>query len=287
MDNRLPKRALLISLLVSLIFPTMMYLVLSPLIEDALVSDSTEEAYRVADFMDSHLGLSEHNLTSEGHDDWIKKELAAISVSFGLVEACIIAEDGRVAYSSMQNMSGKRAEVLTKGLLAYSHRQIASKDDVSLNEIIRDIEQMLNKIIGVDIRMRLELADDELVVHADRNQIEQVLLNLINNARDAMPDGGDLLIRTSPILADREFVRIHGFGSEGDRYCLISVKDTGLGMDMDTQERMFEPFFTTKEVGEGTGLGLSIVYGIVTQQGGFIDVTSVPSEGTEVRMYLA
>lgn len=196
-------------------------------------------------------------------------------------------EGDSLKYIDAIHKSGKRAEALTRGLLAYSRKQIADRSNVSLNGIIRDIEQMLVNIIGVNIRMRLDLAAEDLTLLADRSQIEQVLVNIITNAGDAMPRGGELTIRTASVLADEAFMQRHGQGSNGDRYCLISVRDTGAGMDSDTVDRMFEPFFTTKDVGSGTGLGLSIVYGIVHQHGGFVDVTSTPGEGTEFNVYLS
>ena len=120
---------------------------------------------------------------------------------------------------------------------------------------------------------------------ADPVQIEQVLMNLATNARDAMPKGGQLTISTDPIDIDPEFVREHGFGKEGE-YALISVTDTGVGMDRETMEKIFEPFFTTKEVGKGTGLGLAMVYGIIKQHDGYINVYSEPGKGTTFRIYL-
>jgi len=190
-------------------------------------------------------------------------------------------------YTEAIYQSGKRAEALTRGLLAYSRKQIANKNILSINGIIRDIENLMQNVIGSNISMRLDLSEKDLIVHADRNQIEQVLVNIITNARDAMPEGGTLTISTSAVNGDREFVQKHGFGADGEKYCLISIKDTGSGMDAATLDKMFEPFFTTKDVGTGTGLGLSIVYGIVSQHGGVVDVISSPGEGTEFRVYLS
>jgi len=183
--------------------------------------------------------------------------------------------------------SGRKAESLTRGLLAYSRKQITDRTPVSLNSIIRDLMSLVDNITGVDIRVNLELSNEDLVITADRNQIEQVLVNIITNARDAMPEGGELSIATAPITLDSGFVREHGFGNEGERFCLVSIKDTGTGMDPLTMERVFEPFYTTKDVGKGTGLGLSIAFGIVSQHGGYMDVMSTQGKGTEFRIYLA
>jgi len=122
------------------------------------------------------------------------------------------------------------------------------------------------------------LSEEELIVMADSGQIEQVLMNLATNARDSMPEGGLLSIKTEKIDIDEEFIKEHGFGKEGG-YALIAITDTGAGMDRETREKIFEPFFTTKEVGKGTGLGLSMVYGIIKQHEGYINVYSESGRG--------
>jgi signal transduction histidine kinase len=183
--------------------------------------------------------------------------------------------------------SGKRAEQLTRGLLAFSRKQIANRRPVQLNTIVRDLIPLLENITGVDISIRLELSGEDPVITADRNQVEQVIINMINNARDAIDGAGEITIATAPVVVDADFAAEHGSGKEGDRLCLLSIKDNGPGMDGDTREKIFEPFFTTKEVGKGTGLGLSIAFGIVTQHGGLMDVISAPGEGTEFRIYMS
>jgi CheY-like chemotaxis protein len=129
------------------------------------------------------------------------------------------------------------------------------------------------------------LSENDLIVMADPGQIEQVLMNLATNAKDAMPKGGLLTIKTETLGIDYEFIKDHGFGKEG-KYALISLTDTGIGIDKETREKIFEPFFTTKEVGKGTGLGLSMVYGIIKQHNGYINVYSEPGRGTTFRIYL-
>jgi len=182
-------------------------------------------------------------------------------------------------------VGAKRAAELTQGLLVFSRKQIISPKPVNLNEIIGHIEKFLLRIIGEDIQLKASLHAGELIVLADSGQVEQVLMNLATNARDAMPEGGSIIIATSRIEFDEEFITVHGYGKPG-LYALISFEDTGVGMDKNTQEKVFEPFFTTKEVGKGTGLGLSIVYGIVKQHNGFINLYSEPTKGTTFRIYL-
>ena len=144
---------------------------------------------------------------------------------------------------------------------------------MDLNEIVRKIEKMLGRIIREDIKLSTVLSTGELPVLVDTGQMEQVLINLATNARDAMPDGGDLVIKTEAVHVDRHYSEAHFFQSS-DEYAVLTISDTGVGMDQGTKENIFEPFFTTKEVGKGTGLGLSIAYGIIKQHNGNIRVYS-------------
>ncbi len=181
--------------------------------------------------------------------------------------------------------SSDRAANLTRGLLAFSRKQIINPSPVDLNSVVLSIDKLLLRLIGEDVHLSTSLAEESLIVMADAVQIEQVLMNLATNARDAMPDGGTLSITTQRSAMDEEFIALHGFGTPG-RYALIAVSDTGVGMDEETREKIFEPFFTTKELGKGTGLGLAIVYGIVKQHNGNIDVYSEPGRGTTFKIYL-
>lgn len=181
--------------------------------------------------------------------------------------------------------SAERGANLTQQLLAFSRKQIINPRPVRLNEIIKRLEELLMRVIGEDIELRTILTDKDLTVIADSGQIEQVLVNLCTNARDAMPYGGILTISTEPFELDNEFIKTYGYGSPG-MYCLISVTDTGIGMDEKTIEKIFDPFFTTKELGKGTGLGLAIVYGIIKQHNGYINCYSRPGEGTTFKIYL-
>jgi two-component system cell cycle sensor histidine kinase/response regulator CckA len=179
----------------------------------------------------------------------------------------------------------QKAAALTHGLLAFSRERIMNPKPVALNEVIRSVEKLLRRIIGEDIELKIVLGEENLIVMADSVQLEQVLMNLATNARDAMPDGGLLNIETRVVEIDENFIKRHGYGSKG-KYALMSVTDTGIGMDERTRERIFEPFFTTKEVGKGTGLGLSMVYGIIKQHEGYINVYSELGKGTAFNVYL-
>ncbi len=181
--------------------------------------------------------------------------------------------------------AAERASQLTRALLAFSRKQAMSPKALNLNEVVLRVQKLLLRIIGEDVRLRTVTNDAVLTVYADGGQLEQVLINLATNARDAMPTGGLLTIETGLQVLDERFVALHGWGAPG-RYAVLSVADTGCGMDEETRKRVFEPFFTTKETGKGTGLGMSIVYGIVKQHRGFLSVYSEPGAGSVIRIYL-
>jgi two-component system cell cycle sensor histidine kinase/response regulator CckA len=178
-----------------------------------------------------------------------------------------------------------RAAELTKKLLAFSRRQKLERRVIDLNDSIAEILNLLERVIGADIRVTFKPANDLKAVYADPVQIEQVIMNLSVNARDAMPSGGKLLIETYNVELDEYYCRRYPNCTPG-RYAQISVSDTGMGMSSETVERIFDPFFTTKDVNKGTGLGLSTVYGIVRQHGGIINVYSEPSRGTTFKLFL-
>ncbi|MEK6725041.1 MAG: ATP-binding protein [Deltaproteobacteria bacterium] len=181
--------------------------------------------------------------------------------------------------------AGESAASLVQGILAYSRKQTIVPQPIDINELARNVEKILLRLIGEDIELKTVFPDASIVVKADPTQIEQILMNLATNARDAMPDGGTITISIEPVKLDDEFVRAHGYGKPGP-YAMISFADTGMGIDEETQKRIFEPFFTTKEVGKGTGLGLFMVYGIIKQHEGFINVYSEPGRGTNFKIYL-
>ena len=193
--------------------------------------------------------------------------------------------DPRYVHAEEIENAGKRAATLTNQLLAFSRKQVIKSQLLDLNAVVTNIEKMLQRLIGEDIELATVLRPDVGCVMADPGQIEQVLMNLAVNARDAMPRGGKLTIETSNTLLDENYAREH-IGVQPGRYVMLAVSDAGFGMDKETQARIFEPFFTTKEIGKGTGLGLSTVYGIVKQSGGNIWVYSEPDRGTTFKIYL-
>jgi hypothetical protein len=181
--------------------------------------------------------------------------------------------------------AAQRAAGLTKQLLAFSRRQVVALAPLDLNHVIGDLEAMLRRLLSEQITIKTTFAAALRPVMADPTQLEQVLINLSVNARDAMPQGGTLTIETSNAELDALYASTHP-GSKPGAYALLSVGDTGTGMSPETQARIFEPFFTTKERGNGTGLGLAAVYGIVHQLGGYIGVQSEPGQGTVFQVYL-
>ena len=178
-----------------------------------------------------------------------------------------------------------RATTLTRQLLAFSRKQLLELKVVDVNTIVEDMERLLRPLIGENVDLSTKLAPDAGHTRADAGQLEQVLMNLVVNAKDAMPNGGKLMIKTQNIAVDESHRWGQTFIRPGN-YVLLSVSDTGMGMDKETQSRIFEPFFTTKEKGKGTGLGLSTVYGIVKQSGGYVMVQSEEGRGTTFQIYL-
>src|SRR5207249_2552963 len=183
------------------------------------------------------------------------------------------------------HLAAERGAALTRQMLAFSRRQVFQLRVLNVNDIIGNLLKMLQRIIGEHIEIRTMLAEDLASVKSDPGQLEQVLMNLSVNARDAMPEGGQLTLETQNVELDEDFVRLH-VGSAPGPHVLLTVTDTGTGMDATTQARIFEPFFTTKGPGHGTGLGLAMVYGVVKQSGGYIAAGSEVGKGTTFRIYL-
>ena len=181
--------------------------------------------------------------------------------------------------------SANRAVELTAGLLAFSRKQLLHMKQLDLSEVARGLRMMLRRLIPEDIDFKTIISEKELCVMADKGQIEQVIMNLVTNAKDAMPKGGALTLEITATALDEDFIARHGFGELG-RFGCITITDTGHGMDQETLERIFEPFFTTKEPGKGTGLGMAIIYGIVKQHNGYITVQSRPGAGSMFSVYL-
>jgi CheY-like chemotaxis protein len=181
--------------------------------------------------------------------------------------------------------AGQRAADLTRQLALISRKQVTQATEVNLNDIITEVQKMLERVIGVNIRVESVLSPSLGSVLADPGQLHQVLMNLALNARDAMPGGGTLLIETGDVDLDDDYAKLHA-GVEPGPYVQLKVSDTGMGMAKEVMAHLFEPFFTTKKPGEGTGLGLATVYGIVKQSGGSIWVYSEPGQGATFTIYL-
>lgn len=181
--------------------------------------------------------------------------------------------------------AGQRAASLTRQLLAFSRQQVLAPAVLNLNALLTDMEKMVSRLIGEDIELGLRLDPGIGRVKADLSQIEQVVMNLVVNVRDASPHGGKLVIGTENAVLDQEYTRRHP-GSRVGSYVMLSVIDNGTGMNAETLAHLFEPFFTTKESGKGTGLGLATVYGVVKQSGGYVGVDSEPGRGSCFRVYL-
>jgi len=181
--------------------------------------------------------------------------------------------------------AGERAAGLTRQLLAFSRKQILELRQLDFNRVVKDMHPMLERMMGEDIDVQVALHAERSMVRADLHQLEQVVMNLVVNARDAMPGVGKLLIETSNVERDQGYAEAHA-GARVGSFVMLTVSDTGAGMDEETKKKIFEPFFTTKEVGKGTGLGLSMVQGVVAQSGGHIEVDSQKGKGTSFRIFL-
>lgn len=211
--------------------------------------------------------------------------LTAIIGCSQLILSKVPADSPVSHFAEMIYDAGESAAVLTQSLLAFSRKQILNTKAVDICEIVKGFEKMLRRIIKENIDFITAVPENALVAMADKGQIEQVLMNFVTNANDAMPHGGTLQITVSRFFMDETYVSAHGYGAVGG-YALLSVTDTGCGMDKETQKKIFEPFFTTKEVGKGTGLGLAIIYGIIKQHNGYINCYSELGKGTTFRVYL-
>ena len=211
--------------------------------------------------------------------------LTALTGYATLLQMKMDQKDPLHVYTNHVLSASQKAINLVRSLLAFSRQQTINIGLVGINSVIKGTENLLKRLLTEDIAIRTLLAPEDITIEADVTQIDQILINLAVNARDAMPQGGTLTIATKIVELDDTFKHFHGYGESGT-YALLSFSDTGAGMDEETLKRIFDPFFTTKEVGKGTGLGLSTVYGIVKQHNGYINVYSKPDLGTTFHIYL-
>ncbi len=211
--------------------------------------------------------------------------LTTVTGFAGLLQMKMQGADPLLAYVNELASAGMRGAALTHQLLAFGRKQILNVGTMDLNESIKSLQKMLGRLIREDIHLSFNPCAGPLPVLADANQISQVVINLATNARDAMPKGGALTISTGVAEIDAVFVRRLGYGEPG-AYALVSITDSGTGMDEKTKGKIFEPFFTTKEIDKGTGLGLSVVYGIIRQHKGIVHVESEPDKGSRFDVYL-
>ena len=212
--------------------------------------------------------------------------LLTVILGYSQILADNVPARSKMADSTAQIKSAaERAAGITRQLLAFSRKTVLRPRVINLNDVLLNLDSLLRRLIGEDIEILTVPANDLGSVKADAGQIEQVIMNLALNSRDAMPRGGKLILETANVTLDDSYARDHQSVPPG-RYIMLAVSDTGSGMSLETQSRIFEPFYTTKEVGKGTGLGLSMVYGIVKQSGGSIWVYSEPDRGTSFKIYL-
>lgn len=246
---------------------------------DASARVRLEEQLRQAQKMES-VGMLAGGIA---HD--FNNLLTIISGYSHMLMASLSGDEGNRSAVEQVIKASDRAATLTSQLLSFSRRQIAQTKTLDLNSIVHGMTPMLNRLIGEHIRLRISPGSDLGSVRADQGQIEQVVMNLVVNARDAMPEGGNLWIETRNVDLDSAYVGSHIEARPGP-YVMLAVTDSGTGMDRATRDKVFEPFFTTKGEGKGTGLGLSMVYGIVKRSGGSIDIYSELGQGTAIKLYL-
>jgi len=266
--------------------------IISPLLDSAgsltgyvsLKRDITEEVKLHSQFRQAQKMESVGTLAGGIAHDF--NNILTALIGYATIEQMKMEKDSPLLpYIDQVLSASEKAADLTRSLLAFSRQQPITLAPLDLNDAIRATEKLLKRLLTEDIDLRTHLAGERTVVMADRSQIDQILFNLVTNARDAMPRGGVLAIETAVVHMDRRFIGKFGFGEPG-QFVLASVSDTGMGMDAAPREKIFDPFFTTKELGRGTGLGLATVYGIVKQHNGYITVDSEPNQGTTFRIYL-
>lgn len=211
--------------------------------------------------------------------------LSTIKGIIFIMEKKLADDPALLKYLEQIVFSLKKANNLTQSLITFSTKRVLDLRPHELNELVMTMKDLVSQITGEQVELEITPASRSLTILADSMQIEQVLLNLVTNARDAMPEGGKLEIKTASSEMTKEFIKAHGFGEPG-HYAVLSVSDTGVGIGEKIRANIFEPFFTTKDVGKGTGLGLAIAYGIIKKHGGYIDVHTADNKGTTFDVYL-
>jgi PAS domain S-box-containing protein len=252
---------------------------------EELVAQRTKELLTLNDQLRQSQKMEAIGILAGGVAHEFNNILATMKGAAYLIQKKLHGDSPLMKYAEQLLSSIGKANNLSQGLLTFSRKQTISPRPLHFNEAIRKITKLVAKLIGEHIELTLMLADRDITVMADANQIEQVLVNLVTNAKDSMPDGGNLTIGTDIMEMNEEFIKGHGYGIPG-KYAVLTVADTGIGMEEGVREKIFQPFFTTKAVGKGSGLGLAVTYGIVKQHNGFIDAESFPGEGTTFTIYL-
>jgi len=252
---------------------------------EELVAQRTKELSALNDQLRQSQKLEAIGILAGGVAHEFSNILATMKGAAYLIQKKVHEDSLEMKYAEQILSSIGKATNLSQGLLAFSRKQTISLKPLRLNEVIKKITKLLDRLIGEHIELILILAERDITVTADGNQIEQVLVNMVTNARDAMPDGGKLTIQTDILEMNEEFIKGRGYGFPGE-YAVLTVTDTGTGIDEAVREKIFQPFFTTKDVGKGSGLGLAVTYGIVKQHDGFIDVVSSLGGGTTFTIYL-
>lgn len=255
------------------------YLGYIAIIKDITEKKKLEENYLHAQKMES-IGILASGIAHDFNN------ILSVIIGFGHLALMDVSEKENQR-QNIENLleAADRATYLTKDLLLFSRKQPGERHPVDLNKIILNLEKFLQRVIGAETDFKTVICKHALRIFADSHQLEQVLMNLATNARDAMSEGGCFTVKTEVISIDEAFIAAYGYGKAGP-YAVISVSDTGSGMDETTLNKIFDPFFTTKQIGKGTGLGLSVVFGIIKQHEGFINVESKPGQGTTFRIYL-
>ncbi len=252
---------------------------------EEIVEERTRELSLLNDQLRQSQKLEAVGLLAGGIAHDFSNILTTIKGSMHIIQKQLDNSSPLMKYAERVLLSVGKASSLAQSLLAFSRKQTVALRPLDFNEVIRGAAKLLSQLIGEHVELVMKLTGENPTVMTDRSQIEQILLNLATNARDAMPKGGILTVQTEIVEMDEAFRNKHGYGVSG-RYVLLTVSDTGTGMDEDTKRKIFEPFFTTKELDTGSGLGLAVTYGIVKQHGGYIDVETSLRKGTTFKIYI-